>query len=71
MQAHWSPSQVGRLHLLLRTTSAFVVGSHLDATRVTHQLLKHHHAGYRPAGVAFTDGGPAVPATFELEQEAA
>jgi exopolysaccharide biosynthesis polyprenyl glycosylphosphotransferase len=37
-------------------TSAIVVGSHQDATRVTHELLRHHHAGYRPAGVAFTDG---------------
>ncbi|MDH2442980.1 sugar transferase [Amnibacterium sp. CER49] len=37
-------------------TGAFVVGSHPDATRVTKDLVKHHHAGYKPAGVAFTDG---------------
>ncbi|HEV7623344.1 MAG TPA: sugar transferase [Amnibacterium sp.] len=37
-------------------TDAFVVGSHQDATRVTLDLLKRHHAGYRPAGVSFTDG---------------
>jgi exopolysaccharide biosynthesis polyprenyl glycosylphosphotransferase len=37
-------------------TGAFVVGNHEDATRVVHQLLQHHHAGYKPIGVAFTDG---------------
>ena len=36
--------------------SAVVVGNRLDATRVTNELIKHHHAGYRPVGVAYTDG---------------
>ncbi len=35
---------------------AVVVGSHQDATRVTNDLIKHHHAGYRPTGIAYTDG---------------
>jgi exopolysaccharide biosynthesis polyprenyl glycosylphosphotransferase len=35
---------------------AFVVGNHQDATRVVHQLLQQHRAGYKPVGVAFTDG---------------
>lgn len=35
---------------------AIVVGSHEDATRVAGQLMRRRHAGYRPAGIAFTDG---------------
>jgi exopolysaccharide biosynthesis polyprenyl glycosylphosphotransferase len=43
-------------------TGAFVVGNHQDATRVVHQLLQQHRAGYKPVGVAFTDGnGQRVP----------
>ncbi len=34
---------------------AFVVGTHEDAGRVANQLVTHHHAGYRPIGIAFTD----------------
>ena len=43
---------------------AFVIGNHQDATLVTNQLVKHRHAGYRPIGVAYTDGtrGAAVTA---------
>src|SRR5579875_440326 len=53
----WRSWLVARRREGLCLTSAFVVGNRADATRVTHDLLKHHHAGYRPAGVAFTDGG--------------
>ena len=35
---------------------AVVVGNHHDATQVTNELIKHHHAGYRPVGIAYTDG---------------
>ncbi|MFD1720104.1 sugar transferase [Amnibacterium endophyticum] len=35
---------------------AVVVGNHQDATRVTNQLLANHRAGYKPVGVAYTDG---------------
>jgi exopolysaccharide biosynthesis polyprenyl glycosylphosphotransferase len=37
-------------------TGAFVVGDRTDATLVTKQLLKHRQAGYKPVGVALTDG---------------
>ncbi|WP_375400984.1 sugar transferase [uncultured Amnibacterium sp.] len=42
---------------------AFVIGNHQDATRVTNQLVTHHHAGYRPVGVAYTDSGESAPET--------
>jgi exopolysaccharide biosynthesis polyprenyl glycosylphosphotransferase len=62
----WRSWLIARRREGLCLTSAFVVGSHLDATRVTHELLKHHHAGYRPAGVAFTDGAfSAAAATVD------
>ena len=35
---------------------AIVVGDHQEAVRTAAQLMKHHHAGYRPIGIAFTDG---------------
>jgi exopolysaccharide biosynthesis polyprenyl glycosylphosphotransferase len=47
-------------------TGAFVVGNHQDASRVVHQLLQHHRAGYKPVGVAFTDGrGRATTAAID------
>ena len=42
---------------------AFVIGNHEDATRVTNQLVTHHHAGYRPIGVAYTDGTAGAATT--------
>ena len=42
---------------------AFVIGNHEDATRVTNQLITHHHAGYRPIGVAYTDGSAGSTTT--------
>jgi exopolysaccharide biosynthesis polyprenyl glycosylphosphotransferase len=49
-------------------TGAFVIGSHQDATRVVHQLLQRHYAGYKPIGVAFTDGnGKATTAAVDDE----
>jgi len=47
-------------------TGAFVVGNHQDATRIVHQLLQQHQAGYTPVGVAFTDGiGRGTSATVD------
>jgi exopolysaccharide biosynthesis polyprenyl glycosylphosphotransferase len=47
-------------------TGAFVVGNHQDASRVVRQLLQQHRAGYKPVGVAFTDGaGRATSAVVE------
>jgi len=48
-------------------TGAFVVGSHQDATRVVRQLMQQQHrAGYKPVGVAFTDGsGRATSAAVD------
>ena len=59
----WRSWLLARRREGLCLTNAFVVGSHQDVTRVTHELLKHHHAGYRPAGVAFTDGTGGARAT--------
>jgi exopolysaccharide biosynthesis polyprenyl glycosylphosphotransferase len=52
-------------------TGAVVVGSRRDATRIADEMVTHHHAGYKPIGVAFTDadgrtrqtevGGTTVP----------
>lgn len=42
---------------------AFVIGTHQDATRVANQLATHHHAGYRPVGVAYTDGSGGASTT--------
>ncbi|MCU1474851.1 MAG: hypothetical protein JWQ92_2919 [Amnibacterium sp.] len=62
----WRSWLLARRREGLCLTDAFIVGSHLDATRVTHDLLKHNHAGYRPAGVAFTDGtGGALSASVD------
>jgi exopolysaccharide biosynthesis polyprenyl glycosylphosphotransferase len=44
-------------------TGAFVVGNHEDVTRVVHQLLQQHRAGYKPVGVAFTDGSGRATST--------
>jgi exopolysaccharide biosynthesis polyprenyl glycosylphosphotransferase len=47
-------------------SGAFVVGSHQDATRVVRQLQQHQRAGYKPVGVAFTDGtGSATSAAVD------
>jgi exopolysaccharide biosynthesis polyprenyl glycosylphosphotransferase len=47
-------------------SGAFVVGNHQDAARVVRQLLQHQRAGYKPVGVAFTDGnGRATSAAVD------
>jgi exopolysaccharide biosynthesis polyprenyl glycosylphosphotransferase len=47
-------------------SGAFVVGNHQDASRVVHQLLQQHRSGYKPVGVAFTDGsGRATSAAID------
>jgi exopolysaccharide biosynthesis polyprenyl glycosylphosphotransferase len=52
----WRSWLVARRREGLCLTGAFVVGNYRDVTRVTKDLVKHHHAGYKPIGVAFTDG---------------
>ena len=52
----WRSWLVARRREGLCLIGAVVVGSHQDATRVTNDLIKHHHAGYRPTGIAYTDG---------------
>lgn len=52
----WRSWLIARRREGLCLISAVVVGNHQDATRVTNDLIKHHHAGYRPVGVAYTDG---------------
>jgi exopolysaccharide biosynthesis polyprenyl glycosylphosphotransferase len=52
----WRSWLVARRREGLCLIGAVVVGNHQDATRVTNELIRHHHAGYRPVGVAYTDG---------------
>jgi exopolysaccharide biosynthesis polyprenyl glycosylphosphotransferase len=52
----WRSWLIARRREGLCLIGAVVVGNHQDATRVTNELIKHHHAGYRPVGVAYTDG---------------
>ncbi|MGN6743085.1 MAG: sugar transferase [Amnibacterium sp.] len=52
----WRSWLIARRREGLCLTNAIVVGNHADATRVTRELLRRHQAGYRPSGVAFTDG---------------
>jgi exopolysaccharide biosynthesis polyprenyl glycosylphosphotransferase len=52
----WRSWLIARRREGLCLIGAVVVGTHQDATRVTNDLIKHHHAGYRPIGVAYTDG---------------
>lgn len=52
----WRSWLVSRRREGLCLTGAFVVGPYRDVERVTRDLVKHHHAGYKPIGVAFTDG---------------
>ncbi len=52
----WRSWLIARRREGLCLIGAVVVGSHQDATRVTNDLIKHHHAGYRPVAVAYTDG---------------
>lgn len=52
----WRSWLIARRREGLCLIGAVVVGNHQDATRVTNDLIKHHHAGYRPVGVAYTDG---------------
>ncbi|GAA2749603.1 sugar transferase [Amnibacterium kyonggiense] len=52
----WRSWLIARRREGLCLVGAVVVGNHQDATRVTNDLIKHHHAGYKPLGVAYTDG---------------
>lgn len=52
----WRSWLIARRREGLCLIGAVVVGSHQDATRVTNDLIRHHHVGYRPVGVAYTDG---------------
>jgi exopolysaccharide biosynthesis polyprenyl glycosylphosphotransferase len=52
----WRSWLIARRREGLCLIGAVVVGNHQDATRVTNELIQHHHAGYRPVGVAYTDG---------------
>ncbi|MGN6445353.1 sugar transferase [Amnibacterium sp.] len=52
----WRSWLVARRREGLCLIGAVVVGNRQDVTRVTNDLIKHHHAGYRPIGVAYTDG---------------
>jgi exopolysaccharide biosynthesis polyprenyl glycosylphosphotransferase len=52
----WRSWLIARRREGLCLIGAVVVGNHQDATRVTNDLITHHHAGYRPVGVAYTDG---------------
>jgi exopolysaccharide biosynthesis polyprenyl glycosylphosphotransferase len=52
----WRTWLIARRREGLCLIGAVVVGNRQDATRVTNDMIKHHHAGYRPVGVAYTDG---------------
>ncbi|MBW4042242.1 MAG: sugar transferase [Acidobacteria bacterium] len=62
----WRSWLIARRREGLCLIGAVVVGNHQDATRVANDLVTHHHAGYRPVGVAYTDGtGGAAFATAD------
>ena len=52
----WRSWLIARRREGLCLIGAVVVGNHQDATRITNDLIKHHHAGYRPVAIAYTDG---------------
>ena len=53
----WRSWLIARRREGLCLTDAVIVGNRRDASRVAAELLKHHHAGYKPVAVALTEDG--------------